>query len=169
METTKECPICGGTFTRKKHSKQESPKYCSRACSNKAPGRMTEEIRAKIGRSGEDNPNWINGQWTASDGRVFILVPPNERHLHPTIRNDGYMKRYQYIWNTAHPEDPVCEGYVIHHKNEDRTDDRIENLEKISNSDHTRHHGTGRKHTVESRERMRVAQLARRARERDSA
>jgi hypothetical protein len=49
--------------------------------------------------------------------------------------------------------------------NEDPADDRIENLEKLTQSEHARHHGTGRRHSEESRHRMRVAQRARREQE----
>jgi len=131
---------------------------------------MTKEIRAKIskGTRGEANPNWRGGQWVSNEGRVFIRIPDNERHLHPTRRKDGYIQRHQYVWNTAHPEDPVREGDVIHHRNEDRTDDRLENLEKTTQSEHAREHGRGRKHTPEARERMRVSQRARRQRELDA-
>lgn len=167
MKTTKECPACGAEFTRI-HAVYRVPTYCSRSCANKAPGRMTEDIRAKIsaGTRVERNPNWAGGQWTSNEGRIFVRVPVAERHLHPTIRRDGYIQRYQYVWNTAHPEDPVREGDVIHHINEDPSDDRLENLEKTTQSTHARKHGLGRRHTQESRERMRLAQRARRQRER---
>lgn len=131
---------------------------------------MTETVKAKISKatSGQGNPNWGGGSWTSNEGRVFIRVPLPERHLHPTIRRDGYIQRYQYIWNTNHPDDPVREGDVIHHINEDPADDRIENLEKTTQSKHAREHSLGRTHTDESRALMSKAQLARRARERNA-
>jgi len=131
---------------------------------------MTQEVRAKIskGVQGDAHPSWKGGSWVSNEGRVFVRIPNAERHLHPTMRKDGYIQRYQYVWNTAHPEDPVLPGDVIHHINEDRTDDRLENLEKTTQSKHAREHGLKRTHTPESRERMRVAQKARRQRERDS-
>ena len=36
---------------------------------------------------------------------------------------------------------PVPDGYEIHHKNEDPTDDRLENLEAVSIHEHRSHHG----------------------------
>jgi hypothetical protein len=131
---------------------------------------MSDQERANRSAAarGENNSMWINGQWTSNEGRVFVRVPEEERHLHPTIRKDGYIQRYQYVWNTAHPEDPVTAGWIIHHKDEDRTNDVIENLEKITQSEHARRHWAGRRHTPEARERMRAAQLARRTREREA-
>jgi hypothetical protein len=131
---------------------------------------MTDQVKAKISKAttSAGNPNWGGGSWVSNEGRVFIRVPRSERHLHPTIRKDGYIQRYQYVWNTHHPEDPVREGDVIHHLNEDPADDRIENLEKTTQSKHARDHGFGRMHTEESRERMRQTQRVRRERERDA-
>lgn len=129
---------------------------------------MTPEIRKKISETAraDRNPNWAGGSWVSNEGRVFVRVPEDERHLHPTIRKDGYIQRYQYVWNTAHPEDPVQAGDVIHHRDEDKTNDDLSNLEKTTQSVHAANHGRGRRHTEESREKMRRAQQARRARER---
>jgi hypothetical protein len=126
---------------------------------------MTAEVRAKIGAAidGELNGNWVSGSWVSNEGRVFVRVPPGERHLHPTIRSDGYIQRYQYNWNNRYPDDPVKRGDIIHHVNEDRTDDRVENLEKLTQSEHARRHGLGRRHTEESKARMRLSQQARHA------
>lgn len=129
---------------------------------------MTPGIRKKISDAtrAEANPNWGGGQWVSNEGRVFVRVPDSERTRHPTMRRDGYIQRYQYVWNNAHPEDPVREGDVIHHLNGNPADDRLENLEKTTQSVHAREHGLGRKHTPEARARMRASQKARRDRER---
>jgi hypothetical protein len=131
---------------------------------------MTGEIRAKISSavSADRNPNWLTGSWSDSDGRVYVRVPDAERGAHPTMRRDGYIRRYHRVWNLAYPENKVMAGDVIHHKNEIKNDDRIENLQKTVQADHARGHGLGRVHTPEARARMRAAQRARRARERDS-
>jgi hypothetical protein len=68
------------------------------------------------------------------------------------------------VWNRANPDDPVRPGDVIHHINENPSDDRLENLEKTTQDRHARHH-SGRKHTPETRARMSKAQKERIARE----
>ncbi|MDX3311596.1 NUMOD3 domain-containing DNA-binding protein [Streptomyces sp. ME08-AFT2] len=197
MKTTTTCPQCGVEFTRY-HTAKLIPKFCSRKCANHdRVGKASAETRAKLSaaNSGKNNNNWGGGTRTrAHDGRVFFRVPRQERHLHPTVYKDGYILRYVYVWNRVHPEDPVRRGDVIHHINENPSDDRIENLEKTTQPRHASHHSTGRQmpeetrakisnahkeriardgyhwtgksHTEEARENMRRAQQARRTRER---
>lgn len=42
------------------------------------------------------------------------------------------------VWNHYHPEDKINsrDGFVIHHINENRSDDRIENLSKMTYKEH---------------------------------
>ena len=47
------------------------------------------------------------------------------------------------VWNFHNPEDEIIsnDGFVIHHINENRSDDRIENLKKMTYREHnTLHH-----------------------------
>lgn len=167
MKTTTTCPQCGAEFTRY-HTAKLIPKYCSRTCANHSrTGTISQETRAKLSAANRatKNNNWKNGTRTRKDGRVLFRVPEAERHLHPTIYKDGYILRYVYVWNTAHPDNPVRRGEVIHHVNENPSDDRLENLEKTVQKHHAHHHGNGRKHTAETRAKMSEAHRARIARD----
>lgn len=74
-----------------------------------------------------------------ADGRVRVRV----EQTYPTTHKDGYILRYHLVWNLAHPDDPVLPGEVVHHRNEDCTDDRIDNLEKQSGqSEHWQLHAS---------------------------
>lgn len=61
-----------------------------------------------------------------------------------TIRNTGYYSltsddrclMHRYVWEKEHGVIP--KGWDIHHLNEDRADNRIENLECLPKSEHTR-------------------------------
>lgn len=45
---------------------------------------------------------------------------------------------HRLVWELVHG--PIPKGYVIHHRNRNKTDNRIENLEMLSSSDHMRLH-----------------------------
>ena len=61
-----------------------------------------------------------------------------------TLRNTGYYSSttkdrvlmHRHVWEKE--MGPIPQGWDIHHKNEDKSDNRIENLECLPKSEHTR-------------------------------
>jgi hypothetical protein len=169
MKLTKPCDRCGVSFTRY-YTPPNVPKCCSRVC---AVARRVENpspvTRAKLRKASraESNGNWRGGlRVNRKQGRAFVRVPEGERHIHPTVYKDGYMLRYHYVWNRANPSNPVQKGEVIHHVNHDSLDDRIENLEKTTQSEHISEHIREWAVDAEWRAKLSRSQRARRARER---
>ena len=82
--------------------------------------------------------------------RGFELRGPNFRPFQIydgkkfTLRNNGYyslstddrMLMHRYVWEKENGLIP--DGWDIHHLNEDKTDNRIENLECLPKAEHTR-------------------------------
>jgi len=68
---------------------------------------------------GENNPNWKGGR-THNEGYIYILHP-----------RQGKKHRYQaehiIVWEKANGELP--KGWLVHHLNGIRDDNRLENLE----------------------------------------
>ena len=63
-----------------------------------------------------------------------------------TSTKEGNLKKrvHRLIWEDWYGK-PVPKGYVIHHINGDKTDNRIQNLQCVSNGNHIRFHHKGKK------------------------
>ncbi len=80
-----------------------------------------------------------------------------------STQKEGNFEKYLHrlIYEEHYGEIP--KGYFVHHKNGNKLDNRIENLEAISHAEHTRLHSygnkywLGRKHTEEAKEKIRKA------------
>jgi hypothetical protein len=76
------------------------------------------------------------------DGCLFAIDANGYARLSGVAR--GVYKRSWMVWNQYNPNKPMpSDGFVIHHRNGIRSDDRIQNLEYVSASDHIRNHVLG--------------------------
>ena len=87
--------------------------------------------------------------------RGYVLRPKNERPyqiydgIKFTLRNNGYyaattgkrLQMHRYIYEKYNGKIP--EGYDIHHKDRDRSNNDITNLELLTKSEHARRYSTG--------------------------
>jgi len=97
---------------------------------------IANKLAAQTGRrnyQGENHPQWKGGR--ISNGRGYILVrKPN----HPkAIYKGKYIFEHLLIWESVHQK-PLPEGYVIHHLNGNKSDNRPENLVALPTRKH--HH-----------------------------
>jgi predicted Zn-ribbon and HTH transcriptional regulator len=76
---------------------------------------------------GADHPGWKGGRHLNSEG--YVAVRTGTRH---------YDLEHRLVWTEAHG--PIPDGYIIHHKNRDRTDNRLENLQMLPQGLHRRGH-----------------------------
>jgi hypothetical protein len=88
-----------------------------------------------INHSGEKHWNW-NGGRTKLNGYWYIYKPD-----HPFANNSGYYAEHRWIYE-QHYNCCLLPWIDIHHKNGKRDDNRIENLQSISKSDHRILEGT---------------------------
>ena len=58
------------------------------------------------------------------------------------IRNGKNMQHSRYVWEQVNG--PIPTGQMIHHKNGNKKDDRLENLQLMTYKKHNQHHVTGR-------------------------
>jgi hypothetical protein len=131
--TQRQCFQCGRFFrARKVYVNRGQMSYCSPKCGQIA-GRKRHAIE-------------IDGlRFTLSVGGYYVSTDNRSIKLH------------RYLWEKANG--PVPDGCVVHHKNEIKTDNRLENLEVQKWADHTAEHsrerwksgvriGKGKKHFI---------------------
>lgn len=161
------CPVCGQKFVSKYRGKREGwTLYCTAKCRNdlkrkgeyrncKICGKEFYISRAHIERSdddyerghfcsrdcyhtwrstlqGEETPNWSGGRFLGRNGYVYV------RH------NNGYELEHRVVMEEFLGR-KLTGDEVVHHKNRIKTDNRIENLQLLTNSEHSKLHTKIRK------------------------
>ena len=92
----------------------------------------------------ERSGTWKGGRQVR---KKHVLI---KKHDYPGADKNGYILEHRYIMQ-EHLGRLLKEDEIIHHKNENPLDNRIENLQIMTNAEHTRHHSTGRKQSKETR------------------
>lgn len=111
------CPECGKMF----RPVRKSSRYCSKRCQWINNG----------GRNRKDGPSWWIGQNGYIVGRMWI----NGRRVH--------VKQHRLVME-QHLGRPLVPAEDVHHLNGIKHDNRIENLQLISHSEHSTLTGTKR-------------------------
>lgn len=90
---------------------------------------------------GAANPSWNElGRRVASNGYEQVRVGAG----HPLALAHGWAYVHLVVWVAAgHPRPGPDE--LLHHRNGDRLDNRLENLELMTRSEHSTHHNVQRR------------------------
>lgn len=118
-------------------------------------------------RTGKENPNW-KGKWSRTNGYTYVTIAPGVTIQEHRLVAEKKIGR------------KLSKNEVVHHINENKQDNRPENLRVMQKEEHLRHHYKprlfvsmeererirnsllGYKHTDETKEKMRKSQIGRR-------
>lgn len=116
----KTCAQCGEGFRARPSS---TKKLCSRSC---------YAAWRSANYRGTNHPNY-KGRIPAAKGYVRVYEPG-----HPLAMADGYVLEHRKVlWDAGIR---VPDDSEPHHKNHDRSDNRLENLEVLTKAEHNAHH-----------------------------
>lgn len=120
------CEVCSKEFVVAAWEiRKRNPRFCSRQCSGKVnPARFLP---------GNKHWNFKTGRRIDGDGYVKILDRSNPR------AKSGYVLEHILIME-EHLGRQLTKDEVVHHINEVRTDNRLENLELMTRAEHVSHH-----------------------------
>lgn len=84
--------------------------------------------------SGKNNPAWKGGVTRSSQGYIWIKTPN-----HPLKNAQGYVAEHRLVME-AYLGRYLNRSESIHHMNEDKSDNRVENLKIVTTSEHSKIH-----------------------------
>lgn len=152
------CVACGAEFTATRAATQPPPQYCSRSCylthssKHAKVARTCEHCGAEFVRKARrQHPRYCSLEcYWASGGPAqnspFKAQPASRTRRRKYIGTvDGkpkYIPMSHWVWNQAHPDDPVQPGEHLHHIDGDRTNDDPSNLAKMTPAEHAELHAS---------------------------
>jgi len=77
---------------------------------------------------------WNQGRMNTTEGYIKVRVGKE----HPLADPNGYALEHLIVWLSA--GQCFYDGDVLHHRNGDKTDNRIENLQRMTKEEHNRLH-----------------------------
>jgi len=86
-------------------------------------------------KRGSDHHRWNDGRMLNGDGYVKVRVGIE----HPLADSNGYAYEHHVVWCAAGRHSPGPDQ-TLHHRNEDKADNRLGNLEMLTRGDHNAVH-----------------------------
>lgn len=146
-----KCQSCGNGF----EAKRKDAKYCPqcREIKRKEYRRKAEAKRRYVGKCeicgkpisrrakrcescrflGDHNPAWNGGVHKSVNGYVYIYSP---KHPRADKYHGRYVAEHRLVWEKVHGQ-LLPDGWLIHHINGIKDDNRLENLVALEPSGHS--------------------------------
>ena len=145
----KENPV--SYWKGKKRGKEFSELMSRKTKQNYKDGKMEymkkvwQEVKDSGRWKGANNPRWTGGSFTDKHGYRKIKMPE-----HPRADSSGYVKEHMAVAEKCLGRMLDKNTEVVHHINEDKTDNRPENLRVMKDKEHRAYHGTKNKKILKS-------------------
>lgn len=123
----------------KKHSIETRQKL-SLAHKNRKYSEETK-VRMRLSKIGKYKKPTTYGGHNKIHQRGYIMIYKPE---HPNATKEGYIFEHILVYENAVGEYVDRNKYVVHHINENKQDNRIENLQKMTKQEHMSYHMTKR-------------------------
>lgn len=125
----KECPVCEKIFKTKK-SRENLRKYCSRRCYIK--GMIPWNTGLEGFMAGVKHPNWKGGK--SKDHNGYLLIASKNAQDKKRYIGEHRLIMEKYL------NGKLASNELVHHINQIKDDNRIENLKVLTISEHNRVH-----------------------------
>jgi dUTP pyrophosphatase len=141
------CCVCGKLVHRKPHEINTIKNiHCSRKCfAEGQKEHMSGKNNHQYGLKGEKNASWKGGKKKSSYGYILVWKPD-----HPFANGDGNVFEHRLIAEKylltkensveVNGERYLSPKYDVHHVNEDKTDNSVNNLVVLTKGEHKRLH-----------------------------
>ncbi len=135
-----ECKKCKKSINRRPCIIAKRNVYCNNKCqltyeyANGIRDKKTIADKAHEAVKQYAQERWDKGirkRSRGARGYIFLQTPK------------GPVYEHRWIWEQAN--EPIPKGWIIHHKNGNKQDNRLENLECMSEKKHLQHHYKNRK------------------------
>ncbi|GGP13518.1 HNH endonuclease [Oceanobacillus neutriphilus] len=129
----KRCEVCSDFFLTKK-SHLERRKTCGQRCSNARKSIIYKgRLNPNFNNKGEESPLYKGPRINKYGYR--LLCKPN----HPNSDKRGYVLEHRYVLS-EHLGRPLREDEIVHHKDGDKLNNDLDNLEIMDRSSHSKLH-----------------------------
>jgi hypothetical protein len=133
---TKSCKYCGKEF-RVRNYRKDTAKFCSYECTGKYRYENNKKLRKAFtyDKSGPKHPMWNGGRNINTQGYVLIYSPDHPYKDKRSCVREHRLVMEKHLGRYLKPDENV------HHKNGDKQDNRLENLELLTKNEHDKLHG----------------------------
>jgi len=128
-----DAPGCSAEFQRKMHRANETDSdFCSEDCLYEYQQKVaSKRVTEWVDENG--SPNWSKGSGITSDGYVWIYVTDRERNQY---------KLHRYLME-AKIGRRLKQNEVVHHKDGNKLNNSLENLQLMTRAEHNQLHFSG--------------------------